>query len=67
MKQAGHFHEAKQTTNRGEPRDVVEQPWVRSVVARVARQIREEDAMRGAAMDESRPPKTNDDDHRDRG
>jgi len=51
----------------GEPRDVVEQPWVRSVVARVARQIREEDAMRGAAMDESRPPKTNDDDHRDRG
>lgn len=51
----------------GEPRDVVEQPWVRSVVARVARQIREEDAMRGAAMDESRPPKPNDDDHRDRG
>ena len=45
----------------GEPRDVVEQPWVRNVVARDARQIREEDAMRGAAMDESRPPKPKDD------
>lgn len=43
-----------------EPRDVVEQPWVRSVVARVARQIREEDATRAAATDESRQPKTND-------
>ena len=51
----------------GEPRDAAEQPWVRNVVARVARQIREEDAMRGAAMDESRPPKTNDDGRPDRG
>jgi hypothetical protein len=49
-----------------QPRDVVEQPWVRSVVARVARQIREEDATRAAATDESRPPKTNDDEQRDR-
>ena len=44
-----------------EPRDVAEQPWVRNVVARVARQIREEDAIRAAATDESRRPKTNDD------
>jgi len=51
----------------GEPRDVVEQPWVRSVVARVARQIREGDATRAAATDESRPSKTNDDEQHGRG
>jgi hypothetical protein len=51
----------------GEPRDVVEQPWVRSVVARVARQIREGDATRAAATDESRAPKTNDDEQHGRG
>lgn len=49
-----------------EPRDVVEQPWVRSVVVRVARQIREEDATRAAATAESRPTKTNDDERPDR-
>ena len=46
----------------GEPRDVAEEPWVRTVVARVAREIREGDAVRGAATDESRPPRTKDDD-----
>ena len=35
-----------------EPRDVAEEPWVRTVVARVAREIREGDAVRGAATDE---------------